>query len=343
MEQDYQSKISSVEEDEDLNDPIHDIIDYLVRCANISFKNSHVDESEVKTSEKINAAYNIFLKSPTEFLTQFGKYLSPNHLPYFENMLNDISFNNAAFNNCIKHLRVYHSERSRHKRIKNRRFRALQKMQEEGDYFSEKQMMFRNPLLYEQLVGQYLDDEEVLQRDAGDIKDLSFLNIILRTVEMNEMNETKHRQMLEEDKDSMEAKEIVEKKQKPKKKMWGDFDEPDTQPIPKFKAPRADAPITTNERALLKEEFYQEMYSSFLEGRDEDIDYNTIDNNEQYDDLKQISQDAEDQYFDSEQNEVNNLEEHMKLVEEYGRKMSLDHTSDPLDVFMKHIENKIKQ
>ncbi|XP_013179406.1 PREDICTED: coiled-coil domain-containing protein 97 [Papilio xuthus] len=343
MDQDIQNTISLVEEDEDLIDPIHDIIDYLVRCANISFKNSHVHGSDIKRSEKIKTAYNIFIKSPTEFLTQFGKYLSPNHLPYFENMLNDKSFNDTAFDNCIKHLRIYHSERSTHKRIKNRRFRALQKMQEETDYFSEKQMMFRNPLLYEQLVGQYLDDEEVLQRDSGDTKDLTFLNIILRTVEMNEMNETKHRQMLEEDQESVDEKEAVKKDKKPKKKMWGDFDEPDTQPTPKFKAPRADAPITSNERALLKEEFYQEMYSSFLEGRDEDIDYNSIDNNEQYDDLEQISQDAEDQYFDSEQNDVNNLEEHMKLVEEYGRKMTLDHSSDPLDVFMKHIENKINQ
>ncbi|CAK1601028.1 unnamed protein product [Parnassius mnemosyne] len=330
------------EESEDAIDPIHDIIDYLVRCANVSFKNSSIGEAEIRTTDKIEMAYKLYQKSPTLFLIQFGKYLSPNHLSYFEN-LHDENSKNPAFIECVKYLKAYHSDRSRHKRIRNRRYKALQKMQEETDYFSERQMMFRNPLLYDQLIGQYLDDEEILRRDAEDSKDLTFLNIILSTVDMNEMKEIKHRQMLEESLESGEGKKLNENCDpniKNNKKMWGDFDEPDSRPTPKFET-RTEATISSHERAMLREEFFQEMFSSFLEGRDEHIDYNSIDNNEQYDDLQQISQDAEDKYFDSELNDVDNLEEHMKLVEEYGRKISKDTSNDPLDVFMKHIESKI--
>lgn len=34
----------------------------------------------------------------------------------------------------------------------------------EGEYFSEEQMRIREPLLYEQYIGQYLTDEEVRTR-----------------------------------------------------------------------------------------------------------------------------------------------------------------------------------
>lgn len=36
----------------------------------------------------------------------------------------------------------------------------------EGQYFSEEQMRMREPLLYEQYIGQYLTDEEVRREDV---------------------------------------------------------------------------------------------------------------------------------------------------------------------------------
>lgn len=304
-------------------DPINDIIDYLVRCAKISFKNAHVDELEVRTSEKIKMACDIYKKSPTDFLLQFGKYLAPHHIGYFENMQ---STADVSFRECIKQLKTYHSDKSRYKRVRNRRYNALQKLQNETDYFCEKQMMYRNPLLYEQLVGQYLSDEEIKERDNVDNENLTFLSMILETVDRNEMREMKNEQMLEEDLESMKLTNIDEESKSNnsnniKKKQWGDFDTPDTRPS-YMPEPRKQNLITAPERNLLRKEFLQEMFCSFLEGRDAEVDYNSIDNNEQYDDLEQVSQDAEDRYFDSESNDIENLEEHMKLVQEYGRKNS---------------------
>uniref|UniRef100_A0A1E1W6Z7 CCD97-like C-terminal domain-containing protein n=1 Tax=Pectinophora gossypiella TaxID=13191 RepID=A0A1E1W6Z7_PECGO len=333
------------ENEEDI-DPINDIIDYLVRCAKISFKNAHVHETEVRTGDKIRMACDLYQRSPTEFLMQFGKYLAPYHVGYFEN-LQPKEGELERYKECIIQLKNYHSEDSRRKRTRNRRFKAMQKLQEDTDYFSEKQMMFRNPLLYEQLVGQYLTDKEIAERDGVDRENLTFLNMILETVDRNQMRETKNEQMLEEEDDSPTSSEKGENSKgddtPPKnRKQWGDFDTPDT--TPSFKPEiRKQTMISAPERRLLREEFLQEMFSSFIEGRDEDVDYNSIDNDEQFDDLQQVSQDAEDRYFDSETNEVDNLEEHMKLVQEYGRKNSNDignATDDPLDVFMKHINIK---
>lgn len=333
------------EEEYEEVDPIHDIIDYLVRCAKISFKNAHVDESEVKTSDKIRIACDLFKHSPTDFLMQFGKHLAPYHLQYFD-YIEPKEQDKERYQECIAYLKSYHSDDIRHKRVRNRRYKALQKFREETDHFSEIQMMYRNPLLYEQLVGQYLTDEEIKERDGVDRENLSFLSLILDTVDRNEMRETKNEQILEEDEDSNSLQEMPNEEgsqnsqqKKCKTKHWGEF--PGDLPFtPKV---RKQTSISGPERRLLREEFLQEMYSSFMEGRDTEIDYNSIDNDEQYDDLQQASQDAEDKYFDSESNEVENLEDHMKLVEEYGRKKSNDSTSaaeDPLDEFMRHIAIK---
>ncbi|KAJ8730791.1 hypothetical protein PYW08_002204 [Mythimna loreyi] len=316
--------VQELQESDGEVDPIHDIIDYLVRCAKISFKNAHVDE------------------------TEFGKYLAPNHISYFENLQS----HEDDFQGCINQLKTYHSEKSKNKRIRNRRYNALRKLQNETDYFSEKQMMYRNPLLYEQLVGQYLSDEEIKERDGVDNENLTFLSMILETVDRNDMREMKNEQMLQEDLESMTLNKTEEVPKSSSsdntnnfknKKQWGDFDTPDTRPS-YMPEPRKQNLITVPERNLLREEFLQEMFCSFIEGRDTDIEYHNIDNNEEYDDLQQVSQDAEDRYFDSESNEIENLEEHMKLVEEYGRKNSSSSLhDDPLNEFMRHIANKHNQ
>jgi hypothetical protein len=55
--------------------------------------------------------------------------------------------------------------------------------------------------------------------------------------------------------------------------------------------------VTSKEEA---EQVWREtMTLRFLEGRDEDADYESIDNSEEYDDYRQIERDAQDAYFDA--------------------------------------------
>ncbi|KAG7306239.1 hypothetical protein JYU34_008842 [Plutella xylostella] len=329
---------NSADECEDEVDPIHDIIDYLIRCANISFRNAHIDEAQVRTSEKKHMALDIYKKSISYFLLQFGKYLAPQHLQYFEKLPISNDIEGEKLKNCVKELKRYHSEDVKRKRIRNRRYQACLKLQEDSDYFSEKEMMFRNPLLYEQLVGQYLTDEEIRERDGADAENLTFLNMILETVDRNEMRQSKNEQMLNEDEELGDTQpDDLNIPKAPTR--WGEFETPDTQVTTKPEKRKQNC-ISAPERQLLRQEFLQEMYNSFIDGRDVDIDYTSIDNNEQYDDLKQLSQDAEDKYFDSETTDVDNLEEHMKLVEVYGKKSSGDGADDTLDIFMDHLNKR---
>lgn len=54
-----------------------------------------------------------------------------------------------------------------------------------GDqYFSEIEMMKRHPLLYEQLVGQYLTGEEKRERDKYEMKEnVTFVKILMEGIE----------------------------------------------------------------------------------------------------------------------------------------------------------------
>lgn len=57
-------------------------------------------------------------------------------------------------------------------------------MLKEDSYFSEIEMMKRNPLLYEQLVGQYLTEEEKRERDKFEMKDnTTFVKILMEGIE----------------------------------------------------------------------------------------------------------------------------------------------------------------
>lgn len=58
--------------------------------------------------------------------------------------------------------------------VKNRRYDAMKKMIAKGSsYFTEDEMRQRNPYLYEQLVGQYLSEEERKERETPDLDNVS--------------------------------------------------------------------------------------------------------------------------------------------------------------------------
>lgn len=117
------------------------------------------------------------------------------------------------------------------------------------------------------------------------------------------------------------------------RQQWGNFeDEPHSSTSkPVLKAPKRKL-ITAGERDLLKEEFIGIMYSNFLSGKDaEHYDYATVDNNEDYDNTLETDQDCEDRYFEED-------------PEEYIAQQTIDDDSeDELDIYMKHLENNLKQ
>lgn len=309
-----------------------DILTHLTNNEEIIFKIQHKSDADLSKEEKFQIAADIFERSKVIFLTRFGKYLNENQLNYFKN------FDDEDMNVILRDLLKEHSEKARHLLIRNRRYEALNQLKEETTYFSEIEMMKRNPLLYEQLVGQYLTKDEKKERDKVNTKEGSFVKILMEGIERDASEEKRKQQEEEEDnvmeeEDDDEDEDVVPENESDDEELrrsyvaWGEIQED----RPKVKKIHNVPLITATERRLLREEFVTTMYENFLEGKDSDFDYKNVDTNQQYDNIEMLASDAEEKYFESESPGDVEMEETVK-----------EESEDELDTYMKHIHHKLE-
>lgn len=311
------------------------ILDYLVNNDTIVFKSQQRGEPELSRQEKMEIAENIFDKSKLNFLSRFGKYLPPNYLNMFEDFQNE----DEEYSQISLLLKQLHTQNSKKNEVnrKNRRFEALRRLIEEDKYFSEVEMMKRNPLLYEQLVGQYLSENEKRERDKVDTEQITFVKILMEGMERDQADnkmkiqqENEDNAMEEEDSDEdIDSNQAAFIEPKPSTSKWGEFPgTEDENPIRRYGAYTPQKKfITAQERQLLKSEFTTLMYQNFLDGNDEEFDYKTVDDNEAYDNIDIVNNDEEDKYFDEEQ------PEELNMNVDVGNRAS-ESSEDELDIYM---------
>ncbi|XP_018336256.1 coiled-coil domain-containing protein 97 [Agrilus planipennis] len=167
------------------------ITEYLIKEKNVYLKNQQRDESELSFEEKADIIQNIYKKGAITFLTRFGKYLKSDHLNFFIKFEND----SEEVKNLLHTFHKANDKRT--KRTRNRRFAALKHMVENDSYFSETEMMKRNPLLYEQLVGRYLTNEEKKQRDLA-IGNITLVDILMEGLERDEAESKRKKEEIDE-------------------------------------------------------------------------------------------------------------------------------------------------
>lgn len=110
------------------------------------FRHQQRGEPDLTQEEKVGIAGDILSKNPALFLERFSQYLTIEDVGCFED---------HRGNYLVDFYVVEISKRcadSRQNVVKNRRYQALQKLMDEGEYFSENEMKWREPLLYEQMV-----------------------------------------------------------------------------------------------------------------------------------------------------------------------------------------------
>lgn len=239
------------------------------------FKHQQRGEADLTTEDKKNIARSILDKSSSIFLARFGSYLTADDLEYFKDLADDYEIQFYLNQIRKEKSKVYSANR-----VKNRRYKAMQQLIQEGEYFSEDSMKHRDPYLYDQLIGQYLTEEEI--NGQVDKSDLRFSTILLKHMDQLEENQvfklqkdTEEGQFEEEDEDSDEDEE-----------MEKDEDE-----------------ISDEKKSELREEMYRIMQERFLSGQEQQFDYSKVDDNTEYDDLDLIDKDEEEKYFDSEEPE----------------------------------------
>lgn len=264
-------------------------------------KSQQIGEAELTQEQRRAELLQQYRTRPLVFLERYQAHIRPQHLGAFSHLSSDP----RAQHYCKEVLRRAASRNSR-TRVRNQRYAALRALQREGQYFSEEQMRVREPLLYEQYIGQYLSDEEVLERSqeamqggvggpgggAGGLADLL----------LNSYQEKLIQSRLQEEQDQEDgAQEEDEEERDEEGQRRGEEWEP-----------------TPEEKALLRAEFISQMHQRFLDGKDRDFNYSEVDENPDYDNLDIVSRDAEEKYFDGDddEGEEEESEEHEEEEEE---------------------------
>jgi len=265
----------------------NELLDHVANSKAI-FKSEQKGEPELTFEEKRAIAGKLLEKSHCLFLSKFGHYIKVEHLEYFSKSQDYETVYH------VNRLQRYFNNSTRHIDIKNRRYEALRTLIEKGEYFSECEMMKRNPLLYEHLVGQYLTEEEKKARDSIDTKSANYVDILMETIERNKLQNRLKSQQKEEDEvreendsdddddddddDHDDSKNSVASKthfEKQNHHQWGeDLNEVKNKDKDRDKLQSSKIhKISNQEIKLLRHEFVTNMYQSFLDGKDRDFDY----------------------------------------------------------------------
>lgn len=242
------------------------------------FKHQQRGEPDLTAAEKYIIAEDMLSKNKIVFLERFWKYLWVDDISYFEKFSNDYEVN--FYLNQIRKSRIGNYDKNR---TKNRRYKAMQQLLSEGEYFSEDEMKYRDPFLYEQLVGQYLTDDEIHGR--VDKSDLRFSTILFKHIDILQENKTYQDQ---KDREEGQMEEEEETEDESEESEMENEDDSQTKTIPE------------EQKATLRHEFLTIMQERFMSGQDEHFNYGEVDNNTEFDDLDILQKDEEEKYFDDE-------------------------------------------
>uniref|UniRef100_A0A8D0H526 Coiled-coil domain containing 97 n=1 Tax=Sphenodon punctatus TaxID=8508 RepID=A0A8D0H526_SPHPU len=150
---------SAAEEEE--KDPALLSMFQAVAGSSLAVRSQQKDEPDFTPAQKLGILRELYHTKPLVFLERFRTALRAEHLPCFHHLAGSYE---AEFY-CAE-VRRAGLGKSRRTRVRNKRYAALQQLIKGGEYFSDEQMRSREPLLYEQYIGQYLSDEELQDRAA---------------------------------------------------------------------------------------------------------------------------------------------------------------------------------
>ncbi|XP_075555600.1 coiled-coil domain-containing protein 97 [Dermacentor variabilis] len=244
------------------------------------FKHQQRGEPDLSYEEKREIAEKTLDSNVPLFLQRYAKFLYREDASYFE-ALRTVDYE-VDFH--VREIERRSRDRSRQLSVqtKNRRYEALERLKTGGEYFSDKEMRRRNPLLFEQMIGRYMTEKEKLDLDKMDFSTLTFSGLLMEHIDRNEVTSLRRQQQDLEEATFEESDSDTE-------------EEECEEDMP---------PVSATEKRLLRNEFVNTMYESFLSGKDKDYDYESVDNNADFDSLQTRQHDEEEKYFDAEEPEV---------------------------------------
>ncbi|XP_045568050.1 coiled-coil domain-containing protein 97 [Salmo salar] len=273
----------------------------VVAVSGSQVKSQQVGDAELTVAQRREELLGQYRTKPLVFLERYQAHLKPQHLSAFCHLISD-----PRAQYYCREVRRRAAGRSNRTRVRNQRYAALRELQREGQYFSEDQMRSREPLLYEQYIGQYLTEEQLLRRsleamqgEAGEERGPGGAEGGLAHLLLNSYQERLIQSRMQEEQDREENALEEEEGEEEAGGLGAEGYEPSPQ-----------------EKSLLRDEFITLMYQRFLDGHDKDFNYSEVDGNPDFDNLDIVNRDAEEKYFDEDEDEEEEEEEEEDEEEE---------------------------
>ena len=147
------------------------------------FKSQQRGDPDLTCQQKIAIARDLLHNKPPAFFSRFGRHMVEEDLPFLRQLSGEYKY---MVDFCIKEIENKCDSKKNSVRVKNRRYEAMKQLQSGGEYFSDEQIKARDPLLYEQMVGQYLTGEDA--EAAIDRSDLRLSNILVKHMDIIQNN-----------------------------------------------------------------------------------------------------------------------------------------------------------
>lgn len=251
----------------------------------IPFKSLQADEPEPTNEEKIATMARVAEGDPGLFLSRWGQYLPRAILEYFQ-PLRGMLYNQTSYLKSTDieqysdldyevdfYLQRLMDEPSKPQQriVSNRRYEYLKRHLRESSYFSDESMQQREPVLYEQYVGQYQSEQEKTMPFANDV---TLVQRVLSNIDRHYASEQVRKQ------------KIIEEEQFEEEEESEDEDEDVVQDIPMSDDPTGSSPSnqpeqdTQRDEAEFRESQRQELIrlleERFLAGKDVSDDTLTL-------------------------------------------------------------------
>jgi len=155
-----------------------------VASSDAHFKHQQINEPDFSHPEKREIAADILVRKPGIFLERFGKHLIADDLMFFEQFSDDFY---VEFHRKEVLKRLEGSKELCRSTVRNRRYEAMKRLVTAGDYFSDEEMKHRDPLMYEDMIGQHLSEAEISK--MVDKSEASLSGILLKHLRVMQNND----------------------------------------------------------------------------------------------------------------------------------------------------------
>lgn len=189
---------------------------------NIPFKTLRHGEQDLTREEKLVQMQKTLHDDPALFLSKWGRYLSQRTLTSFRQIHNNYEVDfyldsllysegndqpNPADTNSRHPSRQQKSEF--YTLVQNRRYEFLKRHLKNSDYFSDESIQLRDPILYDQYIGQHIPAREKKEPFANDI---TLVNRILSNIDRKYVDDHLYKQKII-DEEQMEEEEEDEEEE----------------------------------------------------------------------------------------------------------------------------------